>query len=139
MKNLVFLLVIVASSLILFSCEKDEPNPEPDYIHIRYRIIVHANLEVYNTCVYTVSDIYPANENLQDDRIIWNDDFAGFEESFSLEKDVYLGQTMTVSFFVEDIGGSAYYEDERQILIEAPEGYDGTDEYIEIIFTVPDS
>ncbi|HKK54475.1 MAG TPA: hypothetical protein VJ926_03070 [Patescibacteria group bacterium] len=138
MKNLVFLLVIVASSLILFSCEKDEPNPEPDYTYICYRIIVHANLEVYNACNYTVSDIYPADEYTQDDPIIWNDDFAGFEDIFILEKDVYLGQTMTVSFYVEDLGGSAYYEDERQILIEAPEGYGGLGEYIEIVFTVPD-
>jgi hypothetical protein len=138
MKKSVFLLAIVAFSLILFSCEEDEPNLEPNYTNIWYRLVIYADQDMYNIARYTVSNIHPAIENLQNRPIHWSDNFSGFEGVFSLEKDPYLGQTMTVSFFVEDISGSAYYEDERQVLIEVPEGY-SEEEYIDIVFTVPDS
>jgi hypothetical protein len=137
MKKSVFLLAIVAFSLILFSCEEDEPNLEPDYTHILYRLVIYADQDVYNFSCYTISNIHPAMENLQNKSIHWSDNFSGFEGVFSLEKDPYLGQTMTVSFFVEDISGSPHYEDERQVLIEVPEGY-SEGEYIDIVFTVPD-
>ncbi len=137
MKKLVFLLAIAVSSLILFSCEDDiDEDYDPNYTHIRYRVVVYANLDVYNYGQYTVSDIYPVIENLQGKVLRWND-VSAFEGLIFLEKEEYLGQTMTVSFYVDGIG-SAYYEDERQILIEPPEGYDG-EEYLEIVFTVPDS
>ena len=137
MKKLGFLLVIAVLGFVLLSCEDDEENYEPEYTHIRYRLVIYTDQDVYNFARFTVSNIYPAIENLQNIPIHWSDNFMGFEGLFSLEKEEYLGQTMTVSFFIEDLGGSAYYEDERQILIEAPEGYDG-EEYIDIVFTVPD-
>jgi hypothetical protein len=139
MKKSVFLLAIVAFSLILFSCEEDEPNlePEPDYTYVRYRLVIYADQDVYSFARYAISNVYPVIENFQNKPIYWSDNFSGFEDAFSLRKDSYLGQTMTVSFFVENLDGSIHYEDERQVLIEVPEGYSG-EEYIDIVFTVPD-